>query len=89
MECNLARYDARNKQSCITSTARQGMKGITLNEKALEHWTRSLCISSVMEHNILVLKESTQNKDSTYHKEKSPRIKSDDVFSYLLWPFFL
>ena len=61
-----------------------GMKGITFNENALERWARSMHTSSVMEKDLLDMKESTRSKDVTTQF----RVNSDTVdwqkISYLL-----
>ena len=55
-----------------------GMVGITFNEKALDRWAKCLHISSLVEQNLLGLKDDTTNNDVTKHKEESlSRIKSD------------
>ena len=55
-----------------------GMRGITLNENALNRWARSLHISSVLEQSLVGLKETSSTKDVLCHKEESHlRIKSD------------
>ena len=48
-----------------------GMIRIILNESALEHWARSLHVSSVLEQNLPGLKGNGTNKSVTHHKEES------------------
>ena len=47
------------------------MVGITFNDKALDQWSRSSLISSLVEHNLLELSDIKKNKDVTQHKEES------------------
>ena len=55
-----------------------GMKGLTFNEKALDRWSKSLHISSIMEKCLLDLKDSATTSDVIYHKEEgSARVKED------------
>ena len=42
-----------------------GMKRMTFNEKSLDHWTKSLHISSIMEKCLLNLKDSATTSDVT------------------------
>ena len=47
-----------------------GMTGLTFNEKGLGHWARSLHISSMVEKNLLHLKEASTSRDVSHYKEK-------------------
>ena len=57
-----------------------GVIGITLNESALEHWARSLHISSFFEQSPLGLKGNETNKNVTHHQEES-KARMKIVFS--------
>ena len=57
-----------------------GMVGITFNEKALDRWSKSLHISSLVEQHLLGLEGGTTNNYVTKHKEESlSQIKSDTL----------
>ena len=56
-----------------------GMMGLTFNEKALDRWTKSLRISSIVEKILLDLKEASTSRDVNHHKEEgSSRIIEDE-----------
>ena len=43
---------------------------LTLNEKALDRWARSLHISSITEKNMLDIKEVSISQDVSHHKKR-------------------
>ena len=56
-----------------------GMTGLTFNEKALDRWTKSLRISSIVEKSLLDIKEASTSREVNHHKEEgSSRIIEDE-----------
>ena len=79
-------------------TGLSGMIGLTLNDKALDRWAKSLHISGIVEKGLMKLNDNSEKKDVTTRKEESPsRIKSNSVdrqkmrnfLTYCLHPFYI